>query len=212
MCPLCHSTEENIEHLFLCSQTDNQRSQIWNNAIAHATSSLQKSLEKNHKHPVIEDDLHTTITSIANNITSNTSFLIKFTSGFIQPNYVSTIKQITGSFNKSRDILNTWSNHFRKNFHKNIWRVRCKILIEAEKQHGIMNRMKRKRPHIIQIENNESKNSSNSNNNSNNTNNSNNNNDNNNNNNNNISNCVNSSFNIIKGWVSKGIKFLGFKW
>jgi hypothetical protein len=73
-----------------------------------------------------------------------------------------------------------------------------------------MNQMKRKRPHIIQIENNESKNSSNSNNNSNNTNNSNNNN--NNDNNNNISNCVNSSFNIIKGWVSKGIKFLGFKW
>ena len=101
MCPLCHSTKENIEHLFLCSQTDKQHSQLWNNAISYATSSLQKSLENNHKHPVTEDDLKTTITSITNNISLNTSFLIKFTSGFIQPNYVSTIKQITGSFNKS---------------------------------------------------------------------------------------------------------------
>ena len=174
-------------------------------------------IENNHKHPVTEDDLKTTIISIANNISLNTSFLIKFTSGFIQPNYISTIKQITGSFNKSRNILNTWSNHFRKNFHKNIWQERCKILIEAEKQHGIINRMKRKHIHITQIENNESNNNSNSNNNSSNTNNSNNNNDNNNNNisndnNNNTSNCINNSFNIIKGWVSKGIKFLGFKW
>ncbi|RHZ45288.1 hypothetical protein Glove_682g7 [Diversispora epigaea] len=165
--------------------------------------------ENNHRHPIIEDNLHTTITSIANNIISNTSFLIKFTSGFIQPNYVSTIKQVTGSYNKSRDILNTWSNHFRKNFHKNIWRLRCKILIEAEKQHGIINRMKWKPAHIIQIDSNESNNSSNCNNNSNNINNS-FNNDSNNNYNNNNNNCINNSFNIIKVWVSKGIKFLGF--
>ncbi|RHZ87689.1 hypothetical protein Glove_32g30 [Diversispora epigaea] len=209
MCPLCHSTEENIEHLFLCSQTDSQRSQLWNNAISYATFLLQKSLENNHRHPIIEDDLHTTITSIANNIISNISFLIKFTSGFIQPNYVSTIKQVTGSYNKSRDILNTWSNHFKKNFHKNIWRLQCKILIEAEKQHGIINRMKRKPAHIIQIDSNESNNSSNCNNNSNNINNS-FNNDSNNNYNNNNNNCINNSFDIIKGWVSKGIKFLGF--
>ncbi|RHZ58976.1 hypothetical protein Glove_366g29 [Diversispora epigaea] len=167
MCPLCHSTEENIEHLFLCPQTDSQRSQLWNNAISYATFSLQKSLENNHRHPIIEDNLHTTITSIANNIISNTSFLIKFTSGFIQPNYISTIKQVT-----------------------------------AEKQHGIINRMKRKLAHIIQIDSNESNNSSNCNNNSNNINNS-FNNDSNNNYNNNNNNCINNSFNIIKGWVSK---------
>ena len=122
-CPLCHSTEENIEHLFSCSHTDNLRSQLWHKAISHATSTLLKSLKNNYKKPPIEDDLHTTITFIANNIISNTSLLIKFTSGFIQPNYVSTIKQITGSFNKSRDILNAWSNHFRKNFFKDIWQL-----------------------------------------------------------------------------------------
>ncbi|RHZ79222.1 hypothetical protein Glove_150g7 [Diversispora epigaea] len=94
-------------------------------------------------------------------------------------------------------------------FHKNIWRLRCKILIEAEKQHGIINRMKRKPAHIIQIDSNESNNSSNCNNNSNNINNS-FNNDSNNNYNNNNNNCINNSFNIIKGWVSKGIKFLEF--
>ncbi|RHZ90134.1 hypothetical protein Glove_7g44 [Diversispora epigaea] len=203
MCLLCHSTEENIEHLFLCPQTDSQHSQLWNNAISYATFSLQKSLENNHRHPIIEDNLHTTITSIANNIISNTSFLIKFTSGFIQPNYVSTIKQVT-------DILNTWSNHFRKNFHKNIWRLRCKILIEAEKQHGIINRMKRKPAHIIQIDSNESNNSSNCNNNSNNINNS-FNNDSNNNYNNNNNNCINNSFNIIKGWISKEKESSDFK-
>ena len=60
--------------------------------------------------------------------------------------------------------------------------------------------MKRKPTHIIQIDSNESNINSNNNNNSNNTNS----------NNNNISNCVNNSFNIIRGWVSKGIKFLGF--
>ncbi|RHZ79226.1 hypothetical protein Glove_150g9 [Diversispora epigaea] len=181
--------------------------QLWNKAISYTTSLLQKSLENNHKYPVIKNDLHTTITSIANNITSDTPSLIKFTSGFIQLNYITTIKQVIGSFNKSRNILNIWSNYFRKSFFKNIWRLRCKVLIEAEKQHGITNRMKCKRAHIIQIENNDTNDDSNSN-----YDNSNNNHDNNNSNNNIISNCVNNSFNIIRGWVSKGIKFLGFRW
>ncbi|RHZ70361.1 hypothetical protein Glove_272g24 [Diversispora epigaea] len=207
ICPLCHLTEENIEHLFLCPQTENQHLQLWNKVISYTTSLLQKSLENNHKYPVIKNDLYTTITSIANNITSDTPSLIKFTSGFIQPNYITTIKQVIGSFNKSRNILNTWSNYFRKSFFKNIWRLRCKVLIEAEKQHGITNRVKRKRAHIIQIENNETNDDSNSN-----YDNSNNNHDNNNSNNNIISNSVNNSFNIIRGWVSKGIKFLGFRW
>ncbi|RHZ87981.1 hypothetical protein Glove_27g56 [Diversispora epigaea] len=145
ICPLCHLTEENIEHLFLCPQTENQRLQLWNKAISYTTSLLQKSLENNHKYPVIKNDLYTTITSIANNITSDTPSLIKFTSGFIQPDYITTIKQVIGSFNKSRNILNTWSNYFRKSFFKNIWRLQCKVLIEAEKHHGITNRMKRKR-------------------------------------------------------------------
>ncbi|RHZ83017.1 hypothetical protein Glove_100g10 [Diversispora epigaea] len=111
----------------------------------------------------IKNDLHTTIISIANNITLDTSSLIKFTSSFIQSNYITTIKQVIGSFNKSRNILNIWSNYFRKSFFKNIWQLRCKVLIEAEKQHGITNRMKRKRAHIIQIENNETNDDSNSN-------------------------------------------------
>ncbi|RHZ78399.1 hypothetical protein Glove_165g173 [Diversispora epigaea] len=177
LCPLCYLTEENIEHLFLCSQTKNQRSQLWNNSIFYIISSLQKSLENNYKHLLVEDDLHTTITSVANNISS----LIKFTSGFIQPNYVSIIKHLT-----------------------------------AEKQYGITNQMKRKQTYITHVKNKEFNNNSiNNNNNINNISNSNNNNDNNSDNNNssnNISNNVNNSFNLIKRWVSKGIKFLNFSW
>ncbi|RHZ59961.1 hypothetical protein Glove_360g41 [Diversispora epigaea] len=248
ICPLCHLTEENIKHLFLCPQTENQRLQLWNKAISYTTSLLQKSLENNHKYPVIKNDLHTTITSIANNITSDTPSFIKFTSGFIQPNYITTIKQvivlieaekqygITNRMKRKRAHIiqiennetnddsnnnydNSNNNHDNNNSNNNII-SNCvnnsfniirgwvsKVLIEAEKQYGITNRMKRKRAHIIQIENNETNDDSN-----NNYDNSNNNHDNNNSNNNIISNCVNNSFNIIRGWVSKGIKLLGFRW
>src|SRR6185369_7212231 len=100
--------------------------------------------------------------------------------------------QLTGSFNKSRDIFNTWSTHFRKNFYKDIWRTRCKVLIEAEKQQGISNHMKRTYTTNVIGESNKVNQNNNQN--------------------NYVYNNISNSFNIIKGWVSKGIKFLDFKW
>ncbi|RHZ83397.1 hypothetical protein Glove_95g62 [Diversispora epigaea] len=182
MCPLCHSTEENIEHLFLCPHNYG----IMQSPMQpfHFKSLLKTIIDIQSLRMIYILPLHLLQTILFQILLLSLNLhLVSY------PNYVSTIKQVTGSYNKSRDILNTWSNYFRKNFHKNIWRLRYKILIEAE--------------------NNESNNSSNCNNNSNNINNS-FNNDSNNNYNNNNNNCINNSFNIIKGWVSKATEIIGF--
>ena len=132
-CPMCYNEEETIDHLFVCLNTKDEIEDMWKEAREEITKS--KTNEENGKK---EKEIFEALEKIRTRTINSSQEYIKMLMGLFLKDDIKSLQKSTGwSRKRCGSVITNICDILRENFRQKVWKKRCKEQLTREATLGI---------------------------------------------------------------------------